>query len=272
MKIEFLNKYINAKEFAEIVNTHFVESLNSGIKAIQFDLSRVKWINFFETCLLLLWIYYLRSKTKTKCIEIVLPRSQEVQNFLFNWGFLKQISTLKVELKKSRGRISNDSYGSKNEIKRSIDFFQSSNDFDSFYRIIKSDLAQETIYGDLSYLKVIKKGDLRNVIIKEIGENIYDHADGKAPLFSMIEFLPLDAKKIYSRINNSLDAERNFFSNLGINGFLEIVICDLGGGIYQTLLETFVKDETIPHEIRNMKIPQDVIDYSFQKYSSCKTS
>lgn len=111
---------------------------------------------------------------------------------------------------------------------------------------------------------------MRDVILKEIGQNIYDHAGGRCALVTIGTIPPIPPASSRSFHSYQRPLEESFFKTLGRSGYLQVIIADHGPGIFSKLAPIYATDNRIREEDRLNPSEPNVIAYAFEFDSTSK--
>src|SRR5262249_18294010 len=113
-----------------------------------------------------------------------------------------------------------------------------------------------------------------DVILKELGDNMFLHAGGTAAHFIMTKVQSLypsrSLKWQRTKKRQLPDVEALFISKLGREPALEVVISDKGDGIFATLKHAYEDDEALVKE-PHPPTECEVLEYAFAYHSSRRT-
>ena len=117
--------------------------------------------------------------------------------------------------------------------------------------------------------KLVASGALRDVILQELGDNLFRHADGRAAHIMMTKvnhyLARISPRKRYRA--NKWSELTDAFAALSEQEVLLISICDKGPGIAKTLRCSY-KMEHSEITSEDSISPSDIIEYAFQYHSS----
>jgi hypothetical protein len=287
MKVKF-GKYLDTIALEKSLLAYLSQSRRPEVELVVFDLREVEWCELFELSLLTVWIADLRrlgkkveffyplcelaTDQKDRVASESIRRRQNVCSYLNRWdfdGFLRNQGIRIV------GHDQNYPYWPPNAEQDSIlpiTFFEHEKDFKSFLSNLADARQLQLLFRDTVSLAVIGSGGIRDIIMREIGQNLYDHAAGRCAFLTIGTLPPLsDRVNIAVRSQVSTEIERPFFQNLGKSGYLQIVICDNGPGIAGTLVDTYSSDIRVPQDQRVSPAESSVIDYAFEFDTTSKT-
>lgn len=226
MNIKIANKQ-SIKSFEKIISENYKLSLSEN--SVYFDISKLKYIDPFPASLLFSWILELLTNQKIFRVELILPDKKDItkniENELFDSGLLSLLKEIGALL------IFSPTEYQKNTIR---------------YKMLESqDRLWEKLQNEqLDFTKKISIHEPESDIIAsiyeigiyEIIENIFNHADGKNPYYSV-------SHKISTQLSDNHDDSITPFKPG--TPYLEIIIGDLGDGI-NSKLNKFVKPDYIP--------------------------
>jgi anti-sigma regulatory factor (Ser/Thr protein kinase)/orotate phosphoribosyltransferase len=154
----------------------------------------------------------------------------------------------------------------------SLKRFDAEADFGLFLSNLQDETQFDLIFRDTASLSVIGSRGIRDTIIREIGQNIYDHAGDSLAFITIGTIQALtDDQATSARYNSSSPLERSFFNNLGKSGYLQIVIADRGVGIFSKLKEAYTNDPEVDAGERVKPTESRVIDYAFEIDTTSKS-
>jgi len=152
-------------------------------------------------------------------------------------------------------------------------FFAVAEDFEDFMSRIRKQYAMH--FGPVLNIDVVKKGEIRDVVLKELGDNIFDHGSGRFGHMIMTLIGPIEHgleknQMIAARSKRAPIIEQSFFRSLGDSGYLTLVVSDKGPGIRtRDLREEYSRDRII-HSKKAKPDEYDIIDYAFLQHSTSK--
>ncbi|MCK4358042.1 MAG: hypothetical protein KAW92_04745 [Candidatus Cloacimonetes bacterium] len=249
--------------FERILKECYRRSKHQACNSIVFDLSKVKFFDIFELGLLVLWLLDLRKQEKELVVKFP-SQETEVYKFLEGYGFEKFLKNHQIPYIKEE----------KEDRERDLDFEKG--------HFLPLTFAHEKIFQeyietlpDLEVLKdadVVADGAFKNIIIKELRDNIKKHTKDSSPYIIMTKFVMKESEKakvrfrtwISNRASYGVEWERPFFLNLlqlSDPSFFELVIGDGGPGIPKLLGKI--------DECKDKK-EFDVVDYAFEYDSTSR--
>ncbi len=267
-----LGRFLGIPELEKLLAGHYRQSKKS-LTSVVFDGRYLRAGSLFSVGLLLLWFRDLvRGGSE---VELNLAQesssSADFQRLLHLWRFIDLARDLGVQVLTARTpKGVPRTYGPSAKPVVGIHFFDSSSEIDRFLEDIA--VRQLEIFGDTGNLELIGSGELRNVVLRELLANVFDHAGGQAGFTAMCE-LPapaqLDDRTGDTILRNAPRWEQNFLRTLPSKSYLEVVVADFGPGIFRTLNKTWKAD---PSRIETHATPEpNVLEYAFEKYTSSKS-
>jgi hypothetical protein len=259
------------KTFEDILSETYKKTLLKKTKEVEFDFSRVVWCDIFELSLISVWI--LELLTNGARITFRFPSDKRCYQFLITYRFDYFLTA--HDIKKENASASKETPAPTDLIR--APFFPLSF-FDEAGLV---DLLEDLNYGnrlqvlldDVKEAEIVRTGVIRDVILKELIDNVIIHGDVRFAYLIMtklgaasIESAPNWTKRL---IENVTPIERPFFQALKGKPFLALVIGDKGDGITKTLQKRYLED-TIIHGVRSAS-DDLVLTYSFLYHSTRRT-
>ncbi|MFB3921979.1 MAG: sensor histidine kinase [Terriglobia bacterium] len=284
---------LDTLSFESVLRAHYSDTKRESVSEVVFDFEAGEWCETFEMSLLTLWMKDLVSQGKR--VRFLPPRPDALEseksaghdelmrsiNKRIN-AYSYLVQSLFIDFVRRIGACDEEklkAYESKRtpkSVESSISplvFFENLQGFSKTMDHVRQN--HLSIFGPVQTLAVIKSGEIRDVILRELGENIFDHADGRSGHLVMTvrnrseSAGPERSIARAARISSVPTYEKGFFRLLGNSGYLTLVISDHGPGIPKTLRSSYKRDNVVPRKIFN---PQEttLIDYAFLQYSSSK--
>jgi signal transduction histidine kinase len=262
---------LNSITFESILKKYYRISKLKKNDHIEFDLQQLIWCDIFELSLFGLWLKELKNFKKDIAIKI--PVDKKIIRFFKTYEFFTFI-------KENNISIDNENYYS--EIKDFSDKpYYPLKIYDQIeYDNLKNDLAKEDKYSlvfqDIFNSGIINSSALRNIVLKELGDNIFQHAGGKLPLILMSKFKINELDKIKridwqeKLVKNSNPLEHDFLLNLEGRSYFTIVVSDKGEGIVNKLMQSYINDKIIKNKKDNPN-GCDILEYAFLEHSTSRT-
>jgi hypothetical protein len=279
MNINF-GERINERAFENILKDYYRSSLRANNEHVNFNLSYVEWCEPFSLSLLTIWISELVSKNIK--VKLFLPSDSlsmgnattqaeddyRLKRRVSVFSFFKQQRFLDFLISKSiidRAEVDNRvSTRSEKNIHQSISpilEFNTALNFEEF--MTNLDKQYSLIFKSALKCGVVETGQIKNVILNELGNNIFEHGKGK---FAHMQMVIRDTVNDYSYYPVF---ERSFLKSLDGMSYLILIIVDKGPGIKSTLSTSYLKNnENV--ERRNIN-EHDIMRWSFGKYNTSKS-
>jgi adenine/guanine phosphoribosyltransferase-like PRPP-binding protein len=125
--------------------------------------------------------------------------------------------------------------------------------------------SQGPLFGSTSQAVADEHPGLRDIVVRELVMNIFDHADGHSGVVAA----ELRTNQLYD--DERLPSfERAFLATLGTQPFLIVSVSDSGRGIATSLRRTFKGDLSVPEALRTRARDSSIVDYAFRRNSSSK--
>ncbi len=259
---------INSQNIELVLKDWYTKSKRKDTINVNFNFSNVTWCDIFEISLISLWILELIEKGKN--IRFISPKNNKVRDFLFNYEFGKFLSQNNIENDLGNKDSTIDELFTLHRFP--LKFYNEKNFLD-FLGFLGKDKNYNDFFTDIIDFGIVNKAYLKNIILKELGDNVYRHAEGKYANFIMSKKSAkndnnTESKRKWSETlqRKNSNIEKGFFRKLNGEDFFTIVVSDKGKGIYKKLKKNY-EDNVKPN-------PQEyeVLSYAFEKNSSSRDS
>lgn len=280
---------INATQFEHLLAEHYAKSRRINVKNVLFDFSLVSWCGLFELSLITIWIATLISQNKR--IKFTYPKCSYTETelktgrldrlgkralvcaFLNRWDFDDFLNENEVEIV---GHLQDYPLWSSNSEQDAIlplKLFNKFSEFGAFEDYLHESKQFSLIFKDVMSLSVIGHGGIRDTIIREIGQNIYDHTKGNFGLITMGKMSKLTNNLAYeARTNSAFPLEKSFFETLRGSGYLQVIIADNGDGIFSSLKSNYFENSKNSHTNKKRSdYEHKVLDYAFEFDTTSKS-
>jgi hypothetical protein len=241
---------ISVSAIEKALEQHYSQSVKK-IKScnIIFDLTHIKWIGFFPACLLFSWISLLDSQKKTTRVEIKLSNQidklPQAKKILINYGIIARLKELNVTTQYHFSEYPTDG------IPLTIIYNQAD----------LWELLQKKSSSLINKLKLNKQEQeivktAFDIILYELLENTFNHAEGKLPHFGMSCATSSGAKSNFP----------GFFAVFDRNTpYVEISLGDHGPGIHKNLEALMPSNYEPPFgESHRFLKYEKIISYAFE--------
>ncbi len=233
--------------FEDLLNESYKNTFLGRVVEVTFDFSIVKWCEVFELGLIALWMLELLEAGKA--LTFVPPLDKAVYQFLTVYRFDSFLIEHNIQ------KVNDPAYKAApatTELLRAP-FFPLTFFNESTFQKLLEDLSfgnrLEIVLSDISETEIVKSGAIRDVVLKELGDNAIIHGDVRFAYLIMTKLGPTSEAKAIDWARNMVDRaspiERPFFERLGGNPFINLVIGDKGVGIRETLRNAYVSDPVI---------------------------
>jgi len=263
IQIKFPKK-INSLVFEDILKEFLKASKQSNV--VRFDFSVVDWCELFEISLITLWIKELLNDGKK--VHFVSPAFEKVKSFLASYEFGRFLS--------DNGIINDLKYATaEGDTLLSTAYFPikflNEPSFKSLLSYLSDTVNYSSTFADILNFGFIKKAQLRNVIVQELGDNMYRHGEGLLASLAMSKFGTenTQARRTEWRnriLKNCSSLERPFFEKLNGNDYFTIVFTDKGPGIFNKLKKSFLENTN-----QENYTECDVLEYAFYEHSTSRS-
>lgn len=256
------------KIFDDLLTETYRETLYKKTAQVEFDFSRVAWCDIFELSLISLWILELASAGKQ--ITFRFPNDKHCFQFLITYRFdvFLQSHNVNREIATSFRATAGST-----ELVRAP-FYPLTFSAEEGLKNILSDLNYgdrlEIVLGDVKDTEVVRTGAIRDVILKELIDNMIVHGGARFAYVIMTKLggvTDLPAYQTRSLLNNVSEIEKGFFRSLSGKPFLALVIGDKGDGISSTLKPAYISDEIIGPRSATPTDDQ-ILEYAFLYHST----
>jgi len=249
----------------ELLKLAYSSTRRNSVRKVLFDFTYVSWCNIFEIGLIVLWLLELQDMGKT--IEVIRVKNSDVHQFFRNYRFYK---LLEDRFGIVMGR---DKDGHRAEIPAYLPFrpvmpllFFSHEQFEDILKDLYQGERYDTTLRGIFEWGVVKDYQIKDTVIKELGQNIFDHGRGSNPYMIITK---IDSSIPQS--NRAPDWEARFFNKLRGGPYLEITVGDKGLGIMSTLHKAYERDKTVPEGLKKQDPTEyDILQYAFWLDASSK--
>jgi hypothetical protein len=254
---------IGTENFEDLLKESYKVTQSKNTDQVCFDFKNVEWCGIFELSLLSMWMLELKSNGK----EILFspPVNAEFNAFLHSYEFYRFLSDRNL----LKNPAAHKSYRTPAELPTPfypLKFFDEA-EFRSHLTDLYFSNRLETRLKDISESEIFKKGVIREIVLRELGENMFNHARGKFANIIMTKFASV-SPKYYKNVSQH---EQAFLRDLGGGPFILLVVSDKGSGIYRTLRGSYDKDEIIPSKKPNPSEPE-ILNYAFYYHSTSRST
>jgi len=279
-----LPKFLNQVTIERLLKSNFLDSSRKH-KVVIFDMNKLVWSSPYCLSLLFLWAKKISGLNK---VEIKSPgldskgevpeKSKGIIGFLGSWGYWDALARNGIELDVTekellyRGRL--DDFSAKCV---PFQFFNDHNSLNSYIEQLDLSSKIDSVLDSSVNLDAIGLKGLRSIIIQELGNNAFDHGGGKATHLTIGVTPRVEAnnrhelaEKLIKRLQAVPRYMVTFYRALKNYQCLEIVISDLGDGIFKTLKKAFVEDEIIQEETKKNITEHTILKYAYLLHSTSK--
>jgi len=259
-----------SENLEHVLRKHYSRSLHA--QEITFILEEIRWIDIGSLSIIVLWIGELTEQGKK--ITITYPSSVAASRLLDSYAVTSFLKASGADIARKSLR---ELKAVTSDLLRAplypLTFF-SAEAFQSLISDLRNPNRLELVFGDLTGSEVISSGAIRDVILFELVDNIFEHANGRMGHMIMTK---ATAPSIYRSgvthgdLGPLNSVETKFLSKLDGGEYINIVIGDKGPGIDATLREAYLKHheslETSPERASEC----EVLDFSFH-YAATRRS
>jgi signal transduction histidine kinase len=254
--------HVSSASVEAVLSEAYKKSFQKKYTTICFDFNRVVWCDLLPITLIVNWI--LSLGVHGKVVEFYFPADHAVQRFLSSYRFEKFLDEQQVS--KSGNKTEGIRLNPNNLLR--APFFPLTFFTEQSFRSLLQDLYYGdrlgTVFAGVEEAEVVKTGAVRDVILFELGDNIYMHTNGQGAHIAMTKY---HRKSIRKGAHPLDEVDARFFDKLHGQEVLEIVISDNGEGLFKTLQSAYIADATITNK-PSAPTDCDVIDYALLYYTS----
>jgi len=252
--------YCDIESFEKALKSSYNSSLKLRKVTVVFDLTLLIWIDLFQLGLLSLWIAELYGNGNKVIIK--LPRNIQSRSFLLNLGFVDCVSN--IALHNIDGRDQYRLLPSEKTPYLPIQFIDR-NSYDTLISDIEDNDRLRRRFDDIGATEVVKDGHIRDVILKELGENLFIHGNGRIGLLAATK---IETEK--ATLNRKSPFEREFFLYNHDRAYVTVIFCDKGPGFKKSLKQAYENDKLLTRKPVN-PTDADLIKYAFLEHSTSRT-
>lgn len=241
----------------------------SGAQKVVFDLTGSHWCGVFEVSLLSLWILELREKGIDVAFRF--PTEPGVQKFLRGYKVDKFLDEAGVLKENESGGSDSATPSSPFRAPYYPLTYLNEQQFTRLLRELKTGNRLEMVLQDLTDTEIVRTGAIRDVVLKELGDNIHLHSGGSSANMIMTK----RGTQVYSEARAHTDAllrevtdlEKPFFTRLYGQSFLTLVIADKGIGLANSLRGAYDRDSLLENK-KPDPAETDILEYAFLYHST----
>ena len=293
---------VSHSAFESILSTRYLPSLKIASGAVEFDLRRLCAIDPFSLSLLYLWICELRAMGKTVSIrfadseDIFAETDRDVSDLKRRINTLARFSELGFDSHLRRIGVNVDpilspthpAYSGEPQDEQVTLFRHLATQTDLEAALQSFDLESTDLEGTSPSssvghrrprfdLDVVRSGEIKNIVLRELGQNIFDHGKG---LFGHVivsaspelQGTRLERENLLLERNNGrLSPENPFFQTLGSTPYVTVIISDKGPGLSKTLGPFFPDKIQKTAKVRRPH-PSALIEYAFLRHTTRKSN
>jgi hypothetical protein len=219
-------EYCNFLNFEDLLLFYFVKS--SKYDDICFDFSELKWIGVLQASLIYEWVGELKYKKKNITIELPddIEEKNQAMRFLSRINFFSELIEIganvqpKVPLLRSSGLSAFKKFLNQSELF-------------SYEEKLSIPDACNKLLGGGNDVDLIRDGDLKEILLHELGENAFIHGQGKTVRYAVSEFPVSNERK-----------DHQYLSDFGGKSYIEVVVSDSGKGLLKSLNDALPADYT----------------------------
>ncbi len=260
-------KRIKSSSIEETLRKYYRKSCSEKNTTVRFDLTPCEWCEIFSLSLISLWIWQLKSQGKQ--ITIIFPVDPDVHRFLVSYRFKEFLEDILVKI------VQTDLHSGHVRAREAVApsyplTFVSEQSFRTLLADLKDPNRLSVLLSGMEESEIVKSGAFRSVLLKELGDNVFLHGDGKAGhlMMTKISKLPLDAPKRHA--NKLEKLIYNSLKRIAGKSVLEIVIGDKGPGIAKSLRSQYTRENNISDAATVAEC--DLIEFAFLFHTSRRST
>ncbi|MBF0343691.1 MAG: hypothetical protein HQL06_05600 [Nitrospirae bacterium] len=249
-----LPEYCNLLNFEDVLLAHAQKY--KKYNNIMFDFSSMKWIGVLQASLIFDLVQQMKNSDKE--VKISLPtedirRYGEITEENQAVWFLSQINFF-IELQKIGATFSQNIKSGFVDGLAAFKNFSNVAELSSYEKALSKPSSYEQLLGGGVDVDLIRDGDLREILLHELGDNAFFHGSGKGVRFAVSEYPKSKTPK-----------KHEFLSSFAGKSYIEVVVSDSGDGLLKTL-KSFVPEDYTPNATIKKKLTEDVktVVYAFE--------
>jgi len=245
--------------FERVLDECYRKTFSSETETISFDFINVRWCGVFEMSIIALWMLDLKEQNKT--VIFTYPEDSIAKDFLATYGFNTFLNSNEFQNQNAPHSIVQIS----GELRPifPLTFFRET-DYYNILTDINSSQRYEVVLKTVIKANIVKTGIIRDVVLKELIDNIRIHANTTRSNIIMTKFGS-------SSPDRASRYEKSFFNSLRGGAYLTLVIADSGDGIIHTKLNEAYKTDNILLTRKPKPTDNDILQYSFLSHSTSRS-
>ncbi len=251
---------VTEMSFEHVLADCYKKTFSATAEIITFDFANVLWCGVFELSIISLWMLDLSDQGKS--VDFKFPKDHDAKKFLATYGFNSFLET--NQFATSGSLLSMVQISGEFRPIFPLTFFKGTD-----YKNVISDLTLERRYEavlkTVIKAQIVKTGVIRDVVLKELIDNIRIHSNTMRSNIIMTKFRS-------SSPSRASRYEESFFNRLRGGAYLTLVISDSGKGIHKKLTDAYKKDDILPLRMRSRNPKHnDILQYSFLSHSTSRS-
>ena len=260
-------KVISPKSVESLLLDNYQTSLSRPV--VTFSLLNCEWIDIYCASLFVLWVLELRDRKRN--VTVRLPESQQLHDFLVQYGIVDSLRSLGTECYTEK--VLSTSRAQRLELAPFYPLtFVGEDELQKLLTDLSTPGRLADVLSSVRDAECVRSGKVRDVVLYELGSNLFDHAAGRGAHFLMSKVAKGYSAATVAKMQQTMALEARplelaFFKSLGEQPLLEIIIADKGPGIYNTLRSAYRADPANAHSAATANAC-DVLEYAFCYHSS----
>lgn len=259
LKISFQST-IDTYSFEKLLAYAYPLSKKTTHKKVVFDFSKVYWCDVLQLSMIALWLQELKDLGKDLTVQY--PKIAHMIIFFEQYGFDDFLSNIKATTDHSMKSTAGKNYSNKPFLPLT---FLDTNEFNDLLNNLSNEDYFNVLFDEVSTVALAKRGLIKDVILKELGDNMYSHGNGRFANIIMTKQSHHKRQLQLLEGNNPLDI------SIKESNFLTFVISDKGQGIYKKLLSAY-KDDVLIDNKNSKPSHSDLIEYATYEHSTSRTT
>lgn len=262
---------VTANTFEDFLRAHYVPSRRA--QRVAFDLSNVRWMGVLELSLLTIWMLELSDLgTEVTCS---LPSDADAFRFLIEYRFHTVVTAKGVLAPKPHDTTASPASAPLGPAPFFPLTFFDQHEFQLILDGLHKTNRLEVLLQAASHARIVKSGVIRDVVISELGDNLFRHADGQYAHIIMTKLTAFESalprRKTSKHQGFDIEQyEKTYLNKIAGTPYIAIVVADKGPGIPSTLRAAYLSDEVLLPATENPS-EANLLSYAFLYHTTRRT-